>query len=247
MDKLKEFILSQVAERNIDRETAKELLTELRTVPAVGQTASEHQDVAIIGLAGRFSAASDADQFWQFLVEGRECVRDFPASRKADMYEILRNPYYSEIVLGAVVPESDLDIIYSKSGYLDRIDQFDAGFFGIPPLEATYMDPHQRIALEVAYEALENAGYGGNVIKGTRTGVFLGRDQTNYSYYRMLSERHAMQLFDAFLIHLHTVLQHDGFYILKRHIGVERCSCLAPGRVWSPAASPTCSTSPGHA
>ena len=57
MDKLKEFILSQVAERNIDRETAKELLTELRTVPAVGQTASEHQDVAIIGLAGRFSAA----------------------------------------------------------------------------------------------------------------------------------------------------------------------------------------------
>ena len=194
MDKLKEFILSQVAERNIDRETAKELLTELRTVPTVGQTASEHPDVAIIGLAGRFSAASNADQFWQFLVEGRECVRDFPASRKADMYEILRNPYYSEIVLGAVVPESDLDIIYSKSGYLDRIDQFDAGFFGIPPLEATYMDPHQRIALEVAYEALENAGYGGNVIKGTRTGVFLGRDQTNYSYYRMLSERHAMQL-----------------------------------------------------
>lgn len=110
------------------------------------------------------------------------------------MYDILRNPYYSEVILGTVVDESDLDRIYSMSGYLDRIDRFDARFFGIPPLEADYMDPHQRIGLEVAYEAFENAGYGGDSVRGTRTGVFLGRDQTNYSYYRMFSERHAMQL-----------------------------------------------------
>lgn len=187
MDNVKAFILSQLVDKQISRDEAKKLLLEL-------SGARVHQDIAVIGLAGRFSAAANVDEFWEFLQIERDCLRDFPQARKEDMYDILRNPYYSEVLLGVAVDEADLDRIYSLSGYMDRIDHFDARFFGIPPLEADYMDPHQRIALEVAYEALENAGYGGDSTKGSRTGVFLGRDQTNYSYYRMFSERNPMQL-----------------------------------------------------
>ncbi|ROP42185.1 SDR family oxidoreductase [Saccharothrix texasensis] len=187
MDSVKDFILEQFVNKQIDRDRTKRLLLEL-------SEADLHEDIAVIGLAGRFAEAKDVDQFWDFLKVGRDCIRDYPQSRKEDMYDILRNPYYAEVLLGRPVDEADLDRLYSVSGYLDRIDQFDSRFFGIPPLEADYMDPNQRIALEVAYEALENAGYGGESAVGSRTGVFLGRDQSNYSYYRMFSERHPMQL-----------------------------------------------------
>ncbi|NUT50580.1 MAG: thioester reductase, partial [Saccharothrix sp.] len=187
MDSVRDFILEQFVNKQIDRDRTKRLLLEL-------SEANPHEDIAVIGLAGRFAEAKNVDQFWDFLKVGRDCIRDYPQSRKEDMYDILRNPYYAEVLLGRPVDEADLDRLYSVSGYLDRIDHFDSRFFGIPPLEADYMDPNQRIALEVAYEALENAGYGGESAVGSRTGVFLGRDQSNYSYYRMFSERHPMQL-----------------------------------------------------
>ncbi|QKW15147.1 SDR family NAD(P)-dependent oxidoreductase [Verrucosispora sp. NA02020] len=187
MSSVKDFILEQFVNKQIDRERTKRLLREL-------SEANLHEDIAVIGLAGRFAEATNVDQFWDFLKVSRDCIRDYPQSRKEDMYDILRNPYYAEVMLGRPVDEADLDRLYSVSGYLDRIDHFDSRFFGIPPLEADYMDPNQRIALEVAYEALENAGYGGESAIGSRTGVFLGRDQSNYSYYRMFSERHPMQL-----------------------------------------------------
>ncbi|WP_318196820.1 SDR family NAD(P)-dependent oxidoreductase [Streptomyces sp. MCL20-2] len=187
MENVKAFILSQVANRQLGREDAKKLLLELSATHV-------QQDIAVIGLAGRFAAAPNVDRFWEYLSVGHHCIRDFPQARKTEMLEMLRNPYYTELILGAPIAESDIDRMHAPSGYLDRIDQFDARFFGIPPLEADYMDPHQRIALEVAQEALENAGYGGDSVRGSRTGVFLGRDQTNHSYYRMLSENHPMQL-----------------------------------------------------
>ncbi|WP_156753356.1 SDR family NAD(P)-dependent oxidoreductase [Actinokineospora pegani] len=187
MENLKAFILEQFANKQIGRDRAKGLLLEL-------SGARSHQDIAVIGLAGRFAAAKDVREFWDFLRLRKPGIRDFPKARKDEIYETLRNPYYTELILGVPVYESDLDKIYAMSGYLDRIDHFDSRFFGIPPLEADYMDPYQRIALEVAYEALENAGYGGDSAKGTKTGVFLGRDQTNISYYRMISEGNPMQL-----------------------------------------------------
>ncbi|OLF10150.1 thioester reductase [Actinophytocola xinjiangensis] len=187
MDSVRDFVLEQFAAQHIDRDRAKRLLLEL-------SQARVHEDIAVVGLAGRFAEATSVDQFWDFLTEGRDCIRDYPSQRKQDMHEVFRNPYYAELILGAPVAEADLDRLYSVSGYLDRIDQFDARLFGIPPLEADYMDPNQRVALEVAYEALENAGYGGEAAVGANVGVFLGRDHSNYSYYRMFSERHPMQL-----------------------------------------------------
>lgn len=187
MDKIKEFILAQLVGKQIDRARAKELLLELDQGPGMG-------DVAIIGMAGRFSAADDIDAFWEYLKQGESTIRDYPSLRKDDMNAILRDPHHAELLLGSPVTDGDFDGLYAASGYLNRIDTFDAPLFGIPPVEAEYMDPHQRVALEVAHEAFENAGYGGDAAKGSRTGVFLGRDQTNISYYKMFSERHAMQL-----------------------------------------------------
>lgn len=187
MDKIKSFILSQLVEKQIDRSRAKELLLELESRQGVG-------DIAIIGMAGRFSAADDIDAFWEYLKQGRSTIRDYPSLRKDDMNAILRNPHHAELLLGSPVIDGDFDGLYAMSGYLNRIDTFDAHLFGIPPTEAEYMDPHQRVALEIAHETFENAGYGGDAAKGSRTGVFLGRDQTNMSYYKMFSERHPLQL-----------------------------------------------------
>ena len=187
MDKIKSFILTQLVEKKIERSRAKELLLDLEARQGVG-------DIAIIGMAGRFSAADSIDEFWEYLKQGQSTIRDYPSLRKEDMNAILRNPHHAELILGSPVVDGDFDGLYAKSGYLNRIDTFDAHLFGIPPIEAEYMDPHQRIALEIAHETFENAGYGGDAAKGTRTGVFLGRDQTNISYYKMFSERHPLQL-----------------------------------------------------
>ncbi len=187
MNHLKSLIAEQLVEKRISREAAKELL---RALSQPGQ----QEQIAVIGMAGRFSSTRDIDQFWEFLKLGRTGIRSFPEARQADMREVFANPSYAELILGAPVAEADLPHLYAKSGYMERIDTFDAAYFGIPPLEADYMDPNQRLALEVAHEALENAGYGGPASHGSRTGVFLGRDHANFSFYRMASERHPMQL-----------------------------------------------------
>lgn len=189
MDNVKSYILSQLASKHISKEQAKTMLLEI-TSNQYGLS----QDIAVIGLAGRFAEAKNIVEFWEFLKVKKSGIRDFPQGRKDDLYQILKNPYYTEFMLGNSIDEKDFDNMFSKSGYLDQIDKFDAQFFGIPPLEADYMDPNQRIALEVAWEAIENAGYGGDCLKGTKTGVYLGRDYSNYSYYRMCSEKNSMQL-----------------------------------------------------
>lgn len=187
MNHLKTLIAEQLVNQRISREAAKELLRAL-ALPV------EREEIAVIGMAGRFAVAQNVDEFWELLKLGKPAIRDFPPHRQADMHEVFRNPSYAELILGAAVVEADLPYLYAKSGYLDRIDTFDAAYFGIPPLEADYMDPNQRIALEVATEAIEDAGYGGVASYGSRTGVFLGRDHSNFSFYRMTSERHPMQL-----------------------------------------------------
>jgi phthiocerol/phenolphthiocerol synthesis type-I polyketide synthase E len=102
-------------------------------------------EIAIVGMAGRFPQASDLNAFWHNLRSGVEAIMTFSDEElaAAGVSETLRgNPAY--VRSGAV---------------LDNADLFDAAFFGYYPREAQILDPQQRIFLECAWAALENAGY----------------------------------------------------------------------------------------
>ncbi|XVS67487.1 SDR family NAD(P)-dependent oxidoreductase [Actinosynnema sp. CA-299493] len=95
--------------------------------------------VAVIGLACRFPGAADPDEYWRLLRSGGDAIGAPPADRGLPLSV--------------------------RGGFLDRVDGFDAAFFGISPREAASVDPQQRLALELAWEALEDAGL---VPPGTR-------------------------------------------------------------------------------
>lgn len=98
-------------------------------------------DIAIIGIAGRFPGAQTPAQFWRNLVEGRESVSLFPDLPPAQAGAVGGAKY---------VP---------ARGVIHDVDLFDPAFFGYSPAEASIMDPQQRLFLECAWEALEDAGY----------------------------------------------------------------------------------------
>lgn len=128
-------------------------------------------DIAIIGLNAQVGSAKDVDEFWQDICEGRDLIRDFPPERWNDAewmnYKITNKTRLYEPVQGA---------------YLDRIDQFDSEFFNIAPVEAQYMDPVQRMFLESAWSAFEDAGYCKKQLNGSDTGVFVGYSNNQSLY-----------------------------------------------------------------
>ena len=115
--------------------------------------------VAIVGIGCRFPRANGPEAFWQRLLDGVDAVGEVPPSRW--------NPDEVE----ETAPEN---VNPRWGGFIDDIEGFDANFFGISAREATRMDPQQRIALEVAWEALEDAGVPAGALAGTNTGVFMG-------------------------------------------------------------------------
>ncbi|MEX3558702.1 polyketide synthase Pks13 [Corynebacterium sp. LK2522] len=133
-----------------------------RITPAGG-----HEDIAVIGLAGRFPGANNADEFWDMLVEGRGATGPLPIGRWSD--------YAADPVMTQKMAEQNL-----AGGYLDDIASFDAEFFGLSPVEATNMDPQQRILLELVWEALEDAHLPANELRGTATGVYMGSSNNDY-------------------------------------------------------------------
>lgn len=82
-----------------------------------------------------------------------------------------------------------MDVAYEKGGYLERIDDFDAEYFKISNKEAVMMDPMQRLLLTTVMETVEDAGYGGNRIVSSKTGVFIGRDHTVGNMYTHLLDQ----------------------------------------------------------
>ncbi|MGH8761737.1 MAG: SDR family oxidoreductase [Nitrosospira sp.] len=102
-------------------------------------------DIAIIGMAGRFPGADDVEAFWRNLREGVESITFFNDQELLDR---------------GVPPKQLDDPLYVKaSAQLEGVDRFDASFFGYTPREAAETDPQHRLFLEVAWQALEDAGY----------------------------------------------------------------------------------------
>jgi polyketide synthase PksN len=130
-----------------------------------GSGAGADRRIAIVGMAGRIGGCADLAAFWDLLRDGRTSGRALPAARGADLQEFLR-------LKGAQQAAAPLD--YFRESFLDDVDRFDHRFFGIARQEANLMDPSQRLFLETAWTALEHAGYGGQSVKGSATGVFVG-------------------------------------------------------------------------
>ncbi|WP_124066374.1 beta-ketoacyl synthase N-terminal-like domain-containing protein [Clostridium sp. E02] len=119
------------------------------------------RDIAIIGVSAKLPMAENAQEFWDNIRNGCDCVSKLPNDRKKDL---------DDLIAGLKIS----DVEYRKLAYVSNIDKFDFGFFGISHREASLMDPNQRIFLETVWGAIEDSGYGGNNLIGSRTGVFLG-------------------------------------------------------------------------
>ena len=125
--------------------------------------------IAIVGLACRVPGADTPSQFWQMLRDGVCAVRDIPADRWDASAWYDPDP--------AAVAKSAT----KRGGFLDRIDEFDAAYFGILPREAECMDPQQRLLLEVAIEAIDDAGLPHERLRGSRTGVYIASYHNDYA------------------------------------------------------------------
>ena len=120
--------------------------------------------VAIIGIGCRFpGGVTDVENFWKLLSEGSDAITEIPTSR------IDLDRFFEE---GPVAPGK---MTSRYGGFLDGIDEFDAEFFKISPREAERLDPQQRLMLETAWEALEDAGQDVNRLQGAKIGVFVGQ------------------------------------------------------------------------
>ena len=141
---------------------ADHLIARPRVGPAPAQPVrptSTTQPAAVIGMACRFPDADTPEAFWDNLVQGKDSVTRVPAARWS-------------------VPE---EARARWGAFLDDVAGFDADWFGMGDDEAAMTDPHARIFLEVAHEALERAGYAGPRRRGRRIGVFVAVGESGYA------------------------------------------------------------------
>ncbi|NEP72545.1 MAG: acyltransferase domain-containing protein [Okeania sp. SIO2G4] len=144
--------------------TIKELRSRLDAV----ETATT-EPIAIIGTGCRFpGGANDPESFWEILRDGVDTIQEVPSNR----WNV--DAYYDP------TPETPGKTYTRNGGFLSKIDEFDAEFFGLHPREVTSMDPQQRLLLEVSWETLENAGIAPEKLTGSKSGVFLGISVNEY-------------------------------------------------------------------
>jgi acyl transferase domain-containing protein len=128
--------------------------------------ARESEPIAVIGMSCRFPGAPDVGSYWKLLREGRAAeVGDVPAGRFDHVPGVRR-----------------------RGAFLSEVDGWDAGFFGYAPQEALRMDPQQRLLMELAWEAMDDAGTPAPKLAGSRTGVLLGFSDA-FQYGQVEAER----------------------------------------------------------
>ncbi|MEL7281816.1 MAG: amino acid adenylation domain-containing protein [Pseudomonadota bacterium] len=142
-------------------------------------------DIAIIGLSGRFPEADTLDVFWDNLIHGRNCITEFPTSRW--------DHFSSE-------DQASLTDACKWGGFLSDIDCFDAQFFNITPTEAELLDPQERLFLETCWRVMERAGYLGPNLHdrlNSEVGVFAGSMSQQYHGVQTDPTRAALNLLSS--------------------------------------------------
>ncbi|WP_063050878.1 thioester reductase domain-containing protein [Nocardia arthritidis] len=137
--------------------------------------AHDCEDIAVIGMAGKFPSASTVEEFWANLIAGRDCIVEVPPQRWDHREYLSEDP-------------DEPGTTYARwGGFLDDVDKFDARFFGITPKDAEEMDPQQRLFLETSWAALEDAGYSPERVRRSAAarglpdaGVFAGVGYAEY-------------------------------------------------------------------
>lgn len=132
---------------------------------------TEEDGIAIIGLSGRYPMADNIYEFWNNLLNGKDCITEIPEHRWH------HEKYYYE-------QKGKPGKTYTKwGGFINDIEMFDPMFFKIPPIEAEFLDPHEKILLETVWEAVEDAGYTIKSLKNEKVGVFTGIMYALYQLY----------------------------------------------------------------
>ncbi|MCP5007090.1 MAG: hypothetical protein GY941_24570, partial [Planctomycetes bacterium] len=137
-----------------------------------------HDSIAIIGMSGRYPESNTLNKFWENLKAGKNCIREIPGSRWNHSLYFDSDPMKTGKT-------------YSKwGGFIEGADQFDPLFFNISPREAEYMDPQERLFLEIAFTAIEDAGYTRSSLRSYQkskaeknVGVYVGIMYSEYQLY----------------------------------------------------------------
>ncbi|MBW4478213.1 MAG: SDR family NAD(P)-dependent oxidoreductase [Tolypothrix brevis GSE-NOS-MK-07-07A] len=140
-------------------------------------TPLQYEPIAIIGLAGRYAQANTPHAYWENLQSGKDCVTEIPPERWS------LTGFYHEDLEEAIAQGKS----YSKWGsFITGFADFDPLFFSISPREAIGIDPQERLFLQTAWEAMEDAGYTRETLRDQfrqRIGVFVGITKTGFSLY----------------------------------------------------------------
>jgi len=118
------------------------------------------KDVAIVGMSCRIAGARSPQEFWDMLDQEKDMISEIPQRRWN---------------------WQDYPGVSKWGSFIDDVDEFDSLFFGISPAEAIYMTPEQRLMMQYVWECIENAGYGGEDVKGNNTGLFIGCGPSGYT------------------------------------------------------------------
>ena len=125
------------------------------------------EPIAIVGMACRFPRAENLGAFWRLLEAGESAVVEVSPDSASARYSVLhRDPIEHDAL--------------RQFALVSGIDEFDAEFFRMAPLEAELLDPQQRLLLETSWEALEDAGIAPRRVRGSSTGVYVGISSNDY-------------------------------------------------------------------
>lgn len=193
------------ANPSIDTLTKYMMEKQIEKTDATAQNSGKDsvKDIAIIGIALEFPGASNKEEYWNNLKEGKDSITELNPIRRKDA-----DSYLEALNLDGK------NMTFADGGYLKEIDKFDYSFFKLTPNEASLMDPNQRLFLQSAWHALEDAGYTGNSLRGKKVGVYVGYSKIGYDYERLVSKIIPQELQKYIVGNLPSVLSSRIAYML---------------------------------